>query len=396
MITWARAPLGDVLELLLDNRGKTPKKMGGDWIGSGIRVISAMNVKQGRVDNENIRYVSDDLYHRWMPNPLQPGDVLVTSEAPLGEIAYWSSTTEVVLGQRLFALRGTPGTVHGRFLYYWLTAADAQAQLQGRATGTTVEGIRQSQLVQLMVPVPPLAEQRAIADILGALDDKIESNGRLVAATSSCLMSLTKLIESLPRTALRSVTVTSREVIDPKTVQGSPVEHFSIPAFDRNGMPEVTSPSAILSGKFAIRGPRILVSRLNPRTPRVWHAVPVSTPALGSTEFLVLDDPAGGSLARVWLAVTGESFTTEMQRRATGTSGSHQRLRPEDALDIDVPDTRLADPRVLAEVDAYLGLTNQSRVESQTLAALRDALLPELLSGRLRAPEAREQVEAIA
>ena len=116
---------------------------------------------------------------------------------------------------------------------------------------------------------------------------------------------------------------------------------------------------------------------------------------LASTEFLVLDDPNRVSLASVWLAVTGASFTAEMQRRVTGTSGSHQRIGPADAMAIEVPDTRLADERTLSEADSLLRLTHQTRIESQTLAGLRDALLPELLSGRLRVPEAREQVEVV-
>jgi type I restriction enzyme S subunit len=250
-------------------------------------------------------------------------------------------------------------------------------------------------LAGVPVVLPPLEEQRAIADTLDALDDKIESNRRVALCARACIDGLTFALRDLPLTALSSLAAVSRDVIDPATLTTGSVEHFSIPAFDVEIMPERTAPSSIRSGKFAILGPRVLVSRLNPGTPRVWYAVPSTGTGLGSTEFLVLDHPMHDSLAQIWLAVTGEPFTHEMQRRATGTSGSHQRVGPADAMAIEVPDTRLTDERVLAEADALLRLAHQARVESQALGALRDALLPELLSGRLRVPEAREQVEAV-
>jgi hypothetical protein len=170
--------LGDALAVLIDHRGKTPKKLGGDWSTTGHRVVSAINVKGGRVDSNDHHYVSDAIYEQWMKEPLRAGDVLLTSEAPTGEVAFLDVDCDWCLGQRLFGLRGKPGLLDGRYLFYLLRGGDVRAQLMARSTGTTVSGIRQSELVKVELNLPSLDEQRKIARTLGAFDDKIESNRR--------------------------------------------------------------------------------------------------------------------------------------------------------------------------------------------------------------------------
>ena len=81
-------PLGDVIEALIDHRGKTPKKLGGSFASSGVPVVSALNVKSGRLSFDAARrYVTSEMSERWMPVRLKAGDVVLTSEAPLGEVA---------------------------------------------------------------------------------------------------------------------------------------------------------------------------------------------------------------------------------------------------------------------------------------------------------------------
>jgi type I restriction enzyme S subunit len=191
------------------------------------------------------------------------------------------------------------------------------------------------------------------------------------------------------------VAAATRELVDPAATRRARVEHFSIPAFDAGCIPEVVAPSTIKSSKFAVDQPSVLVSRLNPRTPRVWFAVPSAGTGLASTEFLVLRGLAGVSLGAVWLAVRSQWFLEELRRRATGTSGSHQRVRPGDAMSIEVPDVRAAPPQLIGEADALIAVIQHAQTEARTLAVLRDALLPEFLSGRRRVPEARERVEVV-
>ena len=106
------------------------------------------------------------------------GDVVITTEAPLGEVAQLGSE-HVALAQRLIALRGKPEILDNTFLKFLMQSEAVQDQLRARASGTTVLGIKQSELRKVALTLPPLDEQRAIAHVLGTLDDKIELNRRI-------------------------------------------------------------------------------------------------------------------------------------------------------------------------------------------------------------------------
>lgn len=130
--------LGQLLEDLIDHRGRTPKKLGGDFAPVGVPVLSAKNVKDGRiVDSDELRFVDIEMWERWMPTKLAPGDVLLTSEAPLGETALLEESTEYCLGQRLFALRPKSDLLTGEYLHYWLRSPEGRRELERRASGTT-------------------------------------------------------------------------------------------------------------------------------------------------------------------------------------------------------------------------------------------------------------------
>lgn len=115
-----------------------------------------------------------------MKDEIERGDIIITSEAPFGEVYYWDSDEKIVLGQRLFGLKINE-ICYPKYLYYYMTTAQFQSELKNRATGTTVIGLRQPELLKCTVNLPPLEEQRRIAGILGSLDDKIELNRRINA-----------------------------------------------------------------------------------------------------------------------------------------------------------------------------------------------------------------------
>lgn len=179
MEEWKDYKLGDVVDLVIDYRGKTPLKLGGDWSDSGYRALSAKNIKTGQIVNEEtIRYVDEDLYHKWMKDEIKRGDIIITSEAPFGQIYYWNSDEKIVLSQRLFCLR-LSNKVYPRFVYYYMTTNAFQHELDGRATGTTVIGLRQPELMKCQIKLPEYNKQRIIASILTSLDNKIEVNRQI-------------------------------------------------------------------------------------------------------------------------------------------------------------------------------------------------------------------------
>lgn len=158
--------LGDAVSRIIDHRGKTPTKLGGDWSNEGHRVISALNMKNGVVDDNDHHYIEDEIYARWMRQPLEVGDVLLTSEAPLGAVAYVDREVDWAIGQRIFALRPRRGLLDGRYLYHILRAGAVRKELMSRSTGSTVSGIRQAELVKLSLRLPSVPRQERIAEAL--------------------------------------------------------------------------------------------------------------------------------------------------------------------------------------------------------------------------------------
>ena len=158
---------------VIDYRGKTPRKT-----PSGIPLITAKIVKGGRIESPD-EFIAEEDYVDWMRRGVpECGDVVVTTEAPLGEVAQLGNE-RVALAQRLICLRGKLGVLNNNFLKFLMQSNGVQEQLRSRATGTTVLGIKQKELRKVILTLPPLPEQKAIAHILGTLDDKIELNRRI-------------------------------------------------------------------------------------------------------------------------------------------------------------------------------------------------------------------------
>lgn len=179
---WNIRQLSECINTVIDYRGKTPKKLGGDWsvTPTNYRALSAKNIKSGVVvREETIRYLDEELYFKWMKEEVQKNDILMTSEAPLGEVMFWNSDEKIVLSQRLYGLRPNVKIVYPRYLYLYMSSKVYQNELDSRASGTTVTGIRQTELLKTRVILPPLNEQKAIADILSSLDEKIELNNQM-------------------------------------------------------------------------------------------------------------------------------------------------------------------------------------------------------------------------
>lgn len=169
---WSESVLDDCLEALIDYRGKSPGKT-----TSGVPLVTAKIVKNGRIAVPD-EYIAEEDYDEWMRRGIpEAGDVVLTTEAPLGEVAQLDGS-KVALAQRIITLRGKPDVLDNSYLKYFLLSDEGQSQLHSRSTGTTVSGIRQSELRRIRVLLPPIVEQRAIAHILGTLDNKIELNRR--------------------------------------------------------------------------------------------------------------------------------------------------------------------------------------------------------------------------
>ena len=273
-----------------------------------------------------------------------------------------------------------------RFLSYMIESLD----LSGFITGSTQPKLSQAALLSIPLRLPKLAEQRRIAGVLGALDDKIESNQAVVTRAEQLIDEIAEQkATDLPTVALSEMCSLSKSTWKPDASSNQTVHLFSLPAFDGGAVPEQAAVSSIKSNKTLMNRPGILVSRLNPRISRMWWVETDATPvSVCSPEFAYLTAGDMHGLACTWLAVRSPGFRGEIVDRVTGTSGSHQRVRPADLMTIGVPDYRSLAEHTQITVLTLLHLISARRQQSVTLAELRSALLPELMSGRMRVDEA--------
>ena len=172
MINIGQRRLGDVASFI-DYRGKTPKKT-----LSGVPLITAKIVKNGTINPPN-EFIDPDEYNNWMTRGFpEKGDVVLTTEAPLGEVAQLRDS-HVALAQRIILLRGKQGILDNTYLKYFLLSSDGQNRLKARETGTTVTGIKSSELQEVLIPILPFPIQKKVAQILSNIDEKIYYNTQI-------------------------------------------------------------------------------------------------------------------------------------------------------------------------------------------------------------------------
>ncbi len=181
---WPVLPLEDCLDALIDYRGKTPVKT-----DSGVPLVTAKVIKGGRIETPT-EFIAPEDYDSWMRRGIPlAGDVVMTTEAPLGEVAQLGAE-QVALAQRVITLRGKTGFLDNAYLLYLLQTEEMQDQLKSRATGTTVLGIKQSELRKVRVKVPPFDLQQSVAGALKTLDDRIA----LLRETNATLESIAQTL----------------------------------------------------------------------------------------------------------------------------------------------------------------------------------------------------------
>lgn len=178
---WEQRKFFDNIEKVIDFRGRTPKKLGMEWSAEGYTALSALNVKDGYIDfTADVHYANQDLYDKWMVgNDLYKGQVLFTTEAPMGNVAQVPDNRKYVLSQRTIAFNVDKTKVTNDFLAVLLRSQNVQHTLKSLASGGTAQGVSQKSLSQLkvIVPIKP-KEQQKIGDFFKQLDSLIALHQR--------------------------------------------------------------------------------------------------------------------------------------------------------------------------------------------------------------------------
>ncbi|WP_421840790.1 restriction endonuclease subunit S [Mycobacterium sp.] len=262
---------------------------------------------------------------------------------------------------------------------YWYYALQT-CKLNEHRAGTGQPLLNQGILRDISVQTVSGPDRLRVAQLLGAFDEKIAANRRVIAAAEALMVATVESIsDEVPLSCLADRSTVSLNPADFDDV----VAHFSLPAFDEGAQPQIVDAGLVKSGKFLLSEPCVLFSKLNPRVPRIWNvmALPVEM-AVASTEFVVLT-PKFGDTSALWSAVRHRDVTDALQQKVAGTSGSHQRIRPAELLDVRVPDVRGLSTGTTQAITALGGQCQARRTECRWLSAYRRLLLPLVVSGEL-------------
>jgi len=408
-----RTPLSDLCEAIVDCEHKTAPKQ--DF---GIPSIRTTDIKNGRLDIENANRVSEETYIQWTARlEPQPNDLILAREAPVGEVGIVPLGQRVCLGQRTVLIRPDKNKLFPRYLLYLLLTSQMRHALTSRAEGSVVPHLNMSAIRGLELPLlPPLDEQKAIAHILGTLDDKIELNQQTNQTLEAIARALFKswFIDFDPVRAkldgrqpagmdAETAALFPAEFEDsalgkiPKDwkvqiigdviefAYGKPLkqpdrQHGIVPVYGSNGQ-------IGWHNKSLVKAPGIVIGRKgNPGTV-VW--TPIDFYPIDTT-FYAIPISSTKSLHYLFHALCLQDLPSLAADSAV--PGLNRNLAYMNKLLIPSEECLEAFDSIVNGISAKVHITNQ---EAITLTSIRDALLPKLLSGEIRVQDAETVVEAV-
>lgn len=417
---------GGLLEIGDGYRAKNDE-LGGD----GPLFLRAGHVTDTHIDFGGVERFHAELADQVQPKLARHGDTIVTTKGnSTGRTSYVTPnmpffvySPHLSYWRSLDHKRLVPG-----FVRYWARGREFSEQLGGMKASTDMAPyLSLTDQRRLRITLPTSTEQQVIAEILGTLDDKIDLNRRMnetlervaraifrawfvdfepVKAKAGGARSFPGMpqeaFDALPNRLVKSelgpvpkgwhvgevgdIGALSRVVVDPQDYPEEVFDHLSIPAFDDSMRPVAELGGAIKSSKLAVTTDCVLVSKLNPRIPRIWlPPAPSGRRQIASTEFLVTSPKPGWDRSYLYCLVQQQEFIEDMAKRASGTSNSHQRVKPNDYLGTKIVIPAQSVRKVFDDIAwPLLDLSRSAALENAKLAALRDYLLPKLLRGEVR------------
>lgn len=181
---WKTTSFNQIIDKCFDYRGRTPLKIGMEWGNGKIPALSASNVRMGKIDFDRECYLgSNELYKKWMTQGnVEKGDVLLTTEAPLGNVAQIPDNELYILSQRVILIRPKTNLLDKSFLFHLMTSQEFQGELDRNSSGSTAKGIQRKRLEKIVIAIPSLKEQHKIASILSTADAEISNLEKQLAA----------------------------------------------------------------------------------------------------------------------------------------------------------------------------------------------------------------------
>lgn len=383
-MTFRVVPFTDLLSAVVDNRGRTCP------LGEPGRPLIATNcVKNTGLypTYDTVRYVDDETYSTWFRSHPMPGDILFVCKGAPGTVAMVPDPVDFCIAQDMVAVRADASRVYPRYLFAALRSGEVQSQIAAMHVGTMIPHFKKGDFDKLLIPLPPPSVQQAVGDTYVELSLKIESNRRIAS-----------IAQHLADAVFSDSVAASRPLQDVAEVVMGSSPPGSTYNEDGRGLPFYQGvadfgfrfprrrvfcdrPVRIAEGGDALVSVRAPVGRLNRASERCCigrglAAVRSSTPR---TLFYALR--AAGD---VWAPYNAE-----------GTVFGAIKASDLQAVRVPWP----ADETLSVCEDELSAIDNRLSValrETGALTALRDSLLPELLSGRLQARDTAAALEGLA
>jgi type I restriction enzyme S subunit len=381
----------------------------------GVPVISGAHLQKSRLCDGPFNYVTEEKADQLRNSNAFPGDVVFTHSGTIGQVSLipeGSSFRRYVISQRQFLLRCKRDVADPAFVTYFFRSTYGQHLLKANSSPSGVPSIARpvTYLRSLEIPLPPLPEQRAIAHILGTLDDKVDFDpvrakaaGRQPAGMDAATAALfpdsfeESALGHIPKGwragSLGEVAQNLRRAVNPADVlSGTPyigLEHMPRKSI---ALAEWGQVDGVTSGKFQFRCGELLFGKLRP----YFHKVGVApVDGVCSTDILVVTPKSVDWFGFVLGHVSSEALVDHANATSTGTKMPRTNWKDLAAFGVAMPPPKVAaafTSLVRPMVDLIISNIHQSR----TLAAIRDTLLPKLMSGEIRVQDAEAFAEVRA
>lgn len=364
----------------------------------GYRILRVADVHDGRIELDGPDFVSEKHARAIGPKLSQADDVLLTTKGTVGRVAiYPDSAEKVVYSPQLCYFRvNSEGPLDARYLSYWFKSDAFKSQASHRANNTDMAAyLNLRDIATLHVDLPSLHEQRAIAEVLGALDDKIKANAKLIAVIDAQLSTrFAKLSAGHTTTALSSFAALNQRSTRPRS--SGKLRYLDISSVKQGTYdfpPQSEWQDAPGRARRIISRGDVVWSTVRPT--RRSHALVLDDEELvGSTGLAVLT-PHPGRTATLYEAVRTDGFVAYLESVAEGSA--YPAVRADCFLDAPVP---ALEPDEIDRFEVMALplrlLVHAMTVESRQLAHTRDELLPLLMTGKIRIKEADKSVEGVA
>lgn len=385
--------------LILNDGYRTKKSELGE---PGVPILRVADVAMGSISPSYVDFVSEEYRAKFAAKTSRAGDVVVTTKGTVGRVAQiGDADPELVYSPQICFFRAIPGGgVVADFLRYWFQGPEFYVQSQGVQAQTDMAAyINLADMRDIHVSLPDEESQTLIAGVLRILDDKISSNSRVVQG----LVRLTCLLmRGQSRIRVRDVGFLDKGLsYKGSGLVGSGGDRLiNLAQFNSSGRLDRSSFKYYVGESkehHRVHGGNLVIANTDLTQQRVilgrGALVPsdVGTCLFTHHVYAVRFTPDEGLTLPLWAALNSAEFRHRAEGFATGTTVA---ALPADAVldfEFPVPDN----PSTVREAWELIGRASAAERESVSLGALRDALLPELLSGRLRVPEAEELVSDV-